>query len=101
MKINNSIKSITTFYNKLSPFGKILLFIALLLILIVFFNSINKSIVKEGFEQSDSFLFKKGNDVYDDFYSGVYDYLVFNTLKNEYEVGSIINSSIPTETSVI
>ena len=73
MKINNSIKSITTFYNKLPIFGKILLFITLLLIVVVFFNSINKHFInnKEGFQQSDQFLFKKGNEVYDDFYSEV------------------------------
>jgi len=103
MKINNSIKSITTFYNKLSIFGKILLFITLLLIVVVFFNSINKHFInnKEGFQQSDQFLFKKGNEVYDDFYSEVYDYLVFNGIKNDYEIGSIINSTKPTETSII
>ena len=56
---------------------------------------------KEGFQQQDNFLFKKGNDVYDDFYSQIYDYLVFNNLKNDYEVGSIINTSNPKETSVI
>lgn len=101
MKINSSIKSITNFYKNLPNFGKILIFIALLLILIVFFKSIPNLTKKEGFQQNDAFLFKEGEAVYDDFYASVYDYLVYSDLKNEYEVGQIINSSTPNETSII
>jgi len=76
------IKSITNCYNKLSNFGKILIFIALLLILIVFFRSLKP--VKEGLENfnfngndynvdtiNKKFLFKEGNAVYDDFYADI------------------------------
>jgi SAM-dependent methyltransferase len=94
-----TLKSLTIFYEKLSTFGKILLFIALLLVVIVFFKSIMP--VKEGMTGSKDFLFKDGNDVYDDFYANIYDYLVFSGMKNDYEVGTIINSTSPTETSVI
>ena len=100
MKITNSIKSITNIYNKMSSFGKILLFITILLIIIVFFKSFNTN-KKEGFEQTDKFLFKRGNDVYDNFYASIYDYLVFNNLKNDYEVGTIINNTNPDSTSII
>jgi SAM-dependent methyltransferase len=55
----------------------------------------------EGFSQNDQFLFKKDVDIFDDFYSQIYDYLVFNNLKNDYEVGSIVNTTNPKETSVI
>jgi SAM-dependent methyltransferase len=95
-----TVKSITNIYNKLSSFGKILIFIVLLLILIVFFKPFTNS-KKEGFQQTDNFLFKTGNEVYDNFYASIYDYLVFNNLKNDYEIGSIINSTSPDETSII
>ena len=95
-----TVKSITNIYNKLSCFGKILIFMALLLILIVFFKSFSNS-KKEGFQQTDNFLFKTGDEIYDNFYASIYDYLVFNNLKNDYEIGSIINSTSPDETSVI
>jgi len=102
MKFNSSIKSITNIYKKMSNFGKILLFIAMLLIIIVFFKSLNLQLEKrEGYETNDKFLFKTGNDVYDDFYSGIYDYLVFNQIKTEFEVGKIISSTKPTDTSII
>ena len=97
-----TIQSITNIYNKLSNFGKILIFMAVLLILIVFFKTHTQTNIKrEGFQQTDNFLFKTGDEVYDDFYVSIYDYLVFNNLKNDYEIGSIINSTSPDETSVI
>ena len=101
MKFNNSIKSISNIYNKMSNFGKLLIIVAILLAIIVFFRNVLSLKPKEGFEQNDNFLFKNGQNVYDNFYSEIYDYLVFNNLKNDYEIGSIINSTNPTETSVI
>ena len=101
MKNIGSIKSITKIYSKMSNFGKILIFIALLLIIVVFFKSIEiPGLNKEGF-QNQEFLFKTGVDVYDDFYSNIYDYLVFNNIKDAYEIGVIINDTNANETSVI
>ena len=97
------IKSLSNCYKKMSNFGKILLFIALLLIVVVFFKTSHA--MKEGMSNvntvTDKFVFKQGNAVYDDFYANIYDYLVFNRIKNDYEVGTIINSTIPNEKSVI
>ena len=92
-------KSVSQFYNKLSNFGKILVFSAILLTLIVFFKSIIP--VKESMISREKFLFKSGDSIYDDFYTSIYDYLVFNVVKNDYEVGIIINATQPGETSII
>ena len=102
MKNISPIKSITNIYCKMSNFGKVLVFIALLLIAIVFFRSIeipNSGI--EGFVVQEKFLFKSGDEVYDDFYANIYDYLVFNNIKNSYEIGEIVNKTNADETSVI
>ena len=103
MKFSNSIKSLTNLYKKLSNFGKILVFISILLILIVFFKFINVNLLntKEGFIQEKEFLFKKGPEIYDDFYASIYDHLVFNEVKNDYEVGMILNQDTPNTKSVI
>jgi SAM-dependent methyltransferase len=93
------LKSVTKFYNKLSTFGKILIFLAILLCLVVFFKSIIP--LKEGMINNENFLLKSGDAIYDDFYATLYDYLVFNQAKNDYEVGVLLNSSNPTETSII
>ena len=92
-------KSVIHFYNKLSNFGKILVFIAILLILIVFFKSIIP--VKESMIDREKFLFKTGDAVYDNFYANIYDYLVFNVVKNDYEIGIIKNATQVGEISVI
>lgn len=102
MKNIGPLKSITKIYNKMSNFGKILLLIALLLIIVVFFKSIEiPTLDKEGFQNQEKFLFKTGEDVYDDFYSNIYDYLVFNKVKDLYEIGEIVNKTSPDEASRI
>lgn len=103
-QIQNSFKSLGRAYHKSSTWCKILFFIAMLLILILVFKNLDPQ--KEGFtegvgSQSDQFLFKSGPEVYDDFYADIYDYLVFNNLKDDYEVGEIINKTTPSEKSKI
>jgi SAM-dependent methyltransferase len=50
---------------------------------------------------SENIIFKQSNEVYDDFYANIYDYLVFSKIKNDYEIGLIMNNSQPTVSSVI
>ena len=107
--MKNPMKSITNLYSKLSNFGKILIMISLLLITIVFFKYVQKMnpnseynmAKREGFIQQQDFLYKKGHEIYDDFYANIYDFLVFNEVKNDYEVGIILNQSVPNTKSVI
>ena len=49
----------------------------------------------------EKFLFKTGDAVYDNFYANIYDYLVFNVVKNDYEIGIIKNATQVGEISVI
>ena len=93
------LKSVTNFYKKLSPFGKILVFLALLLSLVVLFKTISP--VKEGMVSNDKILIKTGDAIYDDFYASIYDHLVFSGAKNNYEIGTIINISNPVAASII
>ena len=97
--MNKVFKSLGTAYNKCSLWCKILMFISLLLLLVLVFKGFDNK--KEGFEQRDQFLIKSGSDIYDDFYANIYDYLVFNNLKDDYEVGYIINSTSPSSQSKI
>jgi SAM-dependent methyltransferase len=100
-KIQNAIKSLGTTYNKTTLWCKVLIFISLLLLLILAFKGLPSHSIKETFEQHDKFLIKTGPEIYDKFYAEIYDYLVFNNLKNEYEVGEIINKSTPSTQSRI
>jgi ubiquinone/menaquinone biosynthesis C-methylase UbiE len=93
-------KQIIKTYKKSTNWTKILLFLAFLFIIILTFKNVKSNKI-EGFEQTDQFLFKTGNDVYDDFYADVYDHLVYNNYKDDYEVGEIINKTSLTTSSKI
>jgi ubiquinone/menaquinone biosynthesis C-methylase UbiE len=96
------IQSTTTFYKKLSTTGKVLSLVAMFLIVVGITNSITfPSVRREGYEQNDRFLFKENTEIYDDFYSEIYDHLVFNNLKDDYEIGQIKNKTTPTSKSVV
>jgi len=97
--MKNVFKSLGNAYNKCSLWCKILMFISLLLLLVLVFKGFDRK--KEGFEQMDTFLIKSGSDIYDNFYADIYDYLVFNNLKDDYEVGYIMNSASPSSQSKI
>jgi SAM-dependent methyltransferase len=101
MNLTKTIKSITGTYKNLSTFGKILLFIICLLILLSIFRSGYSKSSQEGFEQKEQFIFKKGPGVYDSFYANVYDHIVKTTIRSDFEIGTIINSTRPTSESVI
>jgi len=99
--ITNQLNSITKIYTKSSIWGKILIFALLVVLLVVIFKGPTNNNNKEGFIQSDQFVNKTGEDIYDDFYADIYDYLVYNRLKNDYEIGQIINASGPNSESII
>ena len=99
-KIQTTFKSLGTAYNKCSLWCKVLIFISMLLLLILVFKGVPTK-EREGFEQRDKFLIKSGPEIYDKFYADIYDYLVFNNLKNDYEIGEIINKANPSSQSRI
>jgi SAM-dependent methyltransferase len=100
-------QSIANIYNKSTIWGKLFFILLLFLIVVSLFkyssnsNSSRANKRIEGFVQSDQFLFKTGPDVYDNFYVDIYDYLVYNNIKDQFEIGEIINATKPTETSII
>jgi ubiquinone/menaquinone biosynthesis C-methylase UbiE len=94
--VSSIIKSISKIFNEFSNSGKILIFVILLLILFMLFRK-----NKEGFETTDTFQFVDGANIYDNFYSSIYDYLVYNNVKDNYEIGEIINSTNPTSQSIV
>jgi SAM-dependent methyltransferase len=96
--------SIASIFNDLSGWAIILILVLILLIVVAIFNTItnrNNSSSKEGFIQQDVFTLKEGPDIYDDFYAGLYDQLVFNQAKDNYEIGEIINATKPTSESIV
>ena len=96
--------SIASIFNDLSGWAIILILVLILLIVVATFNTItnrNKSFNQEGFIQQDVFTLKEGPEIYDDFYASIYDQLVFNQAKDNYEIGEIINATKPTSESIV
>lgn len=89
-------RPITNFYQKLSFWAKVLLIVIILLFVIITFKK-----KREGYQQNDQFVFKTGAEVYDEFYSTIYDQLVFSNIKDNYEIGKIIEKTHPTSESII
>ena len=69
-------------------------------IILVILMIVNKSAVyKEGFVQREKYILKRGAEIYDDFYSSIYDELVYDNVKNDFEVGEITRLVKPTQRS--
>jgi ubiquinone/menaquinone biosynthesis C-methylase UbiE len=98
--IKKPIAQFSKYYTKCSCWGKLLLFIIMLLLLVVGLKGL-KSGLTEGFVQNDALVTKTGVAVYDDFYAEIYDYLVFNNMKDEYEIGEIVNKTNPSSKSKV
>ena len=67
------------------------------IVLFITFISKRTDGVKDGF--SNAFELKEGNDIYDTFYSSIYDHLVYNNAKDEFEIGTIVKNTHPTPQS--
>jgi len=82
-------KKINKFWNKSSIFLKL---IVLILILYIFNHLYKKAMVQEGFSeleglhQNESYILKKNKDVYDDFYANMYDELVVEDSRLDFEM---------------
>jgi SAM-dependent methyltransferase len=102
MSITNPLKSLMTIYKNFSNIGKILFFISLFLVLIILFKTTkHANPFVEGFDSNSNYIYKSDEDVYDKFYSDIYDHLVYNNYKDDYEVTQIMNSTKPTDESII
>jgi ubiquinone/menaquinone biosynthesis C-methylase UbiE len=85
-------------FNKTSIWFKVF---SLLILLLLIYHAHGSKNMKEPFIQQKKFIIKEGSGIYDKFYSNIYDSLVFDKVKNDYEVGEIINTTKPTQKSRI
>lgn len=78
----------------------IFVFLVALYIIYNYFTN-NTSDIETFEENSKKYIIKKNNSIYDDFYVNIYDELLYSNVKNEYEIGEIINKTKPTKKSII
>ena len=100
MKITTKVKQMYRWFLKSSIWVKILLTILVIVILYIALDLGPDH--KESFiTTQEKFVYKKGDKIYDTFYAGIYDLLVYNKVKNDYEFSEFKQHTKPTTTSVI
>ena len=78
-------------------FLKWLLIIAIIYVIIVLFRHFGeKRGSQEGFTQKETFVLKQQNNIYDEFYSQIYDEIHKPTQRTDFELKSIIDMTEPT-----
>jgi SAM-dependent methyltransferase len=106
MGLKTIVKNLYNLFNKSSRIQKTFYVLAIIFIITLFTNYN----VKEGFTDNDGtvgisvenkFETKEGVQLYDNFYANVYDDLVFSKMKDDFEIGEIINGTHPSSESRI
>lgn len=87
-----SIFNSKSFHSRLM---QILIILALVMIGITLYKQYFSTKGYEGFRQSDKYILKENQMIYDDFYSQIYDDLMLPDKKSEYEVSKIIEMTEP------
>ena len=90
------IYSIFTSNSLNSRLLQILILFAILFILLNIYKRFFP-IKLEGFSQSDRYILKEDNDIYDNFYTQIYDNLMLSENRSEYEVSKIIEMTEPSK----
>ena len=98
-KLVKNIRQLIKKFTKSSLWFKMTVVVLFILLLLVITNKYKPT--KENFIQKKKFEMKVGSDIYDKFYASIYNDLVYDKVKNEYEVGEIINATHPTNQSLI
>lgn len=105
MTITNTLRNAKRSFNifsKTTLLHKILYFLAFLICLSLIFNYGKQQV--EGFDPPKTNEFKTKTavpEIYDDFYAMIYDDLVFNKNKNDYEIGNWISHTKPDEKTTV
>jgi len=100
MSLTKSIKSIISYIKKSSPWIKLIILCICIILLINLFKRIESRV--ETFEDNKPKYTIKTKDLYDDFYSEIYDELVYNPKKNEYEISNILKKiSLPKKSKIL
>lgn len=95
-----SIKKSIKDFNKSTRWTKCVVLLGIVLLLIMVANK--NAPVYEGYNgigQTQKFISKSKTDIFDPFYTSIYDDLVYDKIKNEFEIGEIVRITKPTSQS--
>ena len=91
MKFSDYLYTIPKKFKKLSIWVKLIILFIIILCIVQVSKDLRKKYIVETFSgQEEGFIVKKDSDIYDDFYAGIYDDLVYSPHKNDFEINRII-----------
>ena len=90
MNFTKLIKGINSFYKKSSNWQFLLTLMIIVLLMTYIQNGVT---LKEGFVQKEKFVMKENNDIFDKFYAKLYDFIMRNDSKINFELDQIINAT--------
>lgn len=95
------MKQYINYIKKMNIIEIIFYFFLCIILFFIISNLFKKYKHVETFETNHkkTFITKKDHEVYDDFYSELYDHLVYSKIKNDWEIGTIINKTGATSKS--
>jgi len=93
--IKKSIKAIS----KINIWIRLLIFLGVLFIILNYVNYYHP--FPEGFTQMEKFKVYKNENLYDDFYCDIYDDLVYDPAKNDYEIDELTHILKPKKNKVL
>ncbi len=99
MKLSTKLNRMIKKYNKMNIWTRLLFILAVGLIASSVYNQMKP--VKEGFVQKEKFVYKEGEQIYDTFYAEIYDVLMMNDVKTNFEIGEISKKTGLTEKSKV
>ena len=94
----SSIGNINNFFKKSTTIEKVFYFSIVIIIIFVIPYVASR---REGFNSRREFVIRRGYDIYDDFYVDVYDNLLYDEFRNNYEISRLIEETKLNKKSVI
>lgn len=75
---------------------RLVIAIGIIIVIVMYFRD-SKWNEKEGFDQKDNFVMKQGDNIYDDFYSKMYNDIMDCSERAKFEMSTIINATHPSK----
>jgi SAM-dependent methyltransferase len=94
----SAIVNINKFFKKSTSIEKVFY---LSIVMIIIFAIPWAASRHEGFKSRKEFVIRRGSDIFDDFYVDVYDSLLYDEFRNNYEIGRLVEETKITKKSVI
>lgn len=87
------ITKLTRYIKKFHIWTRIIIVIIIAFVVSYVYSILSKPKQIEGFTQKEKFIVKENSNIYDPFYVSIYDSLVYDPVKNNFEIGELVRTT--------